>query len=125
MVTNIKLLADMNISPTTVSNLQVEGWDIIRVVEFLPATASDLEILEFAREKERVIISQDLDFSMLLAVGGYNQPSLITLRLSFTDPEAVTQKILNFLPQAEEILIQGSAVTIEDNNIRIRKLPIK
>lgn len=124
-MTNIKLLADMNISPVTVSNLQKQGWDTIRVVEILPATASDLQILEFAREEERVILSQDLDFSMLLAVGGYNQPSLITLRLSFTDPEVVTEKILQALPQTEEILTQGAAVTIEDDNIRIRKLPIK
>ncbi len=124
-MTNIKLLADMNISPATVSNLQKQGWDIIRVVEVLPATASDLEILEFAREEERVIISQDLDFSMLLAVGGYSKPSLITLRLSFTDPEAVTQKILSSLPQIKETLYEGAAVTIEDDNIRIRKLPIK
>lgn len=124
-MTNIKLLADMNISPVTVSNLQKQGWDIIRIVEILHATASDLQILEFAREEERVIVSQDLDFSMLLAVGGYNQPSLITLRLSFTDPEVVTQKILSSLPQIEEILTQGAAVTIEDDNIRIRKLPIK
>lgn len=124
-MTSIKLLADMNISPVTVSNLQIQGWDIIRVVEILPATASDLQILEFARQEERVILSQDLDFSMLLAVGGYNQPSLITLRLSFTDPEIVTEKILQALPQIEEILTQGAAVTIEDDNIRIRKLPIK
>ncbi|MBV6623730.1 MAG: DUF5615 family PIN-like protein [Rivularia sp. (in: Bacteria)] len=94
-------------------------------VEVLPATASDSEILEFARKEERVIVSQDLDFSMLLAVGGYNQPSLITLRLSFTDPEVVTRKILEALPQIEEILTQGAAVTIDDDNIRIRKLPMK
>ncbi|MGB3654739.1 MAG: DUF5615 family PIN-like protein, partial [Rivularia sp. (in: cyanobacteria)] len=103
-MTNIKLLADMNISPVTVSNLQIQGWDTIRVVEILPPTASDLEILEFARQEGRVILSHDLDFSMLLAVGGYNQPSLITLRLSFTDPEVVTEKILNALPQVEETL---------------------
>jgi predicted nuclease of predicted toxin-antitoxin system len=124
-VTNIKLLADMNISPVTVNNLQIQAWDIIRVVEILPPTASDLEILEFARQEERVILSHDLDFSMLLAVGGYNRPSLITLRLSFTDPEVVTEKILNALPQIEETLNEGAAVTIEDDNIRIRKLPIK
>ena len=62
---------------------------------------------------------------MLLAVGSYNKPSLITLRLSFTDPEVVTEKIIKTLPQIEEILTQGAAVTIEDENIRIRKLPIK
>lgn len=115
----------MNISPVTVSNLQIQAWDIIRVVEILPPTVSDLEILEFARQEERVILSHDLDFSMPLAVGGYNRPSSITLRLSFTDPVVVTEKILNALPQVEETLNEGAAVIIEDNNIGIRKLPIK
>ncbi|WP_298915798.1 DUF5615 family PIN-like protein [uncultured Nostoc sp.] len=45
----MKLLADMNISPQTVAALQGEGWDIIRVSDVLPATTSDLKILEFAR----------------------------------------------------------------------------
>ncbi|MEH1831469.1 MAG: DUF5615 family PIN-like protein [Nostoc sp.] len=49
--TDIKLLADMNISPQTVAALQGEGWDIIRVSDVLPATTSDLEILEFARRE--------------------------------------------------------------------------
>ncbi len=77
----IRLLADMNISPQTVAFLRQRGWDIIRIPEVLPATASDREILEFARQQERVIVTQDLDFSTLLALSGYNQPSLITLRL--------------------------------------------
>jgi hypothetical protein len=54
---------------------------------------------------------------MLLALGGYNQPSLITLRLSLTDPDIITQK--------EQILREGGAVTIEDGNIRTCGLPMR
>jgi predicted nuclease of predicted toxin-antitoxin system len=88
-------------------------------------TASDLEILEFARQENRVIVTQDLDFSMLLALGGYNKPSLITLRLSLTDPNIVTQKLIDTIPQVEQILIEGGAVTIEDASVRSRRLPMR
>ncbi|MBN3896675.1 MAG: DUF5615 family PIN-like protein [Nostoc sp. NOS(2021)] len=124
-MTDIRLLADMNISPQTVAVLQGEGWDIIRVSDVLPATTSDLEILEFARQENRVVVTQDLDFSMLLALGGYNQPSLVTLRLSLTDTDIITKRLMNTIPQVEQILREGGAVTIEDTAVRTRRLPMR
>lgn len=123
-MTAIKLIGDMNISPQTVTALQQQGWDIIRVPDVLPAIASDVEILNFARQENRVIVTHDLDFSMLVALSGYNQPSLITLRLSSTDLNTVNQKLLEILPQVEQQLQAGSAITIEDTAVRIRQLPI-
>lgn len=122
---DIRLLADMNISPQTVTFLRQQGWDMVRVSEVLPATASDSEILEFARREERVIVTQDLDFSTLLALGGYNQPSLITLRLLVSEPDTVNQKLIEVLPGIEQELEEGCAVTIEDTAVRIRRLPIR
>jgi predicted nuclease of predicted toxin-antitoxin system len=97
----------MNISPKTISALQQQGWDIIRVSQILPATASDQEILHLARQADRVIVTQDLDFSTLLALGGYNRPSLITLRLSTSDPDTVTQQLLRVLATREQALQDG------------------
>ena len=72
----VRILANMNISPLTVSALREVGWDIIRVSQVLPSNASDREILEFARSQERVVVTQDLDFSSLIALGGsINQAS--------------------------------------------------
>jgi len=122
---DIQLLADMNISPQTVTFLQQQGWDMIRVSEVLSATASDSEILEFARREERVIVTQDLDFSTLLALSGYNQPSLITLRLLASDPDTVNQKLIEVLPTIKQELEEGCAVTMEDTVVRIRRLPIR
>lgn len=121
---SIKFLADMNISPQTVKFLKQQGWDIIRVSDVLPMAASDIEILNFARQDNRVIITYDLDFSMLVALSGNNQPSLITLRVSSTNPIVITQKILEIIPQVETELQAGCAITINDDNLRIRKLPI-
>ena len=122
---NIRLLADVHISPKTVGDLQKQGYEIIRSSEVLPANAPDINILEFARTENWVILTQDLDFSMLVALSRYSQPSLITLRLSSAKPDIVTQKLLDVLPQIEEALQEGSAITIQDESIRIRKLPVR
>jgi predicted nuclease of predicted toxin-antitoxin system len=124
-VKNIRLLADVHISPKTVADLQKQGYEIMRSSEFLPANAPDINILEFARTQNWVVLTQDLDFSMLVALSRYSQPSLITLRLSSAKPDIVTQKLLDVLPQIEEALQEGSAITIQDESIRIRKLPVR
>lgn len=90
----LRFLANMTISPKTVEALRQQGWDIVRVSQLLPVNASDQEILDLARQEDRVVVTQDLDFSALLALGGYNRPSLITLRLSVSNPETVTKKLL-------------------------------
>lgn len=95
----IRLLANMNISPKTVGALRREGWDIVRVSQVLSVTASDQEILELARREERVVVTQDLDFSALLALAGFSRPSLITLRLLLSDPETVTKRLVDTLGQ--------------------------
>ena len=125
MAPRLRFLADMNLSPITVDALQREGWDIVRVSTLLPANASDAEILVLARRQNRVVITQDLDFSALLALGGHAQPSLITLRLSNTDPSLVTERLRQIVPQSEQALQEGSAVTVDDSSLRIRRLPIR
>ena len=122
---SIRLLADVHISPKTVADLQKQGYEIMRSSEFLPANAPDINILEFARTENWVVLTQDLDFSMLVALSRYSQPSLITLRLSSAKPDIVSQKLLDVLPQIEEALQEGSAITIQDESIRIRKLPVR
>ncbi|HVT59247.1 MAG TPA: DUF5615 family PIN-like protein [Thermoanaerobaculia bacterium] len=87
-------LADLNISPISVALLQQEGWDVIRSSEFLPVNALDEEILALARREGRTVVTQDLDFSALLALQGLDRPSLITLRLARPDPQAVARRLL-------------------------------
>ncbi len=78
-----------------------------------------------ARRQDQVVVTHDLDFSALLALGGHAHPSLITLRLSHTDPALVTERLRQVLPQLEQALREGSAVTVDDRTLRIRRLPIR
>jgi predicted nuclease of predicted toxin-antitoxin system len=118
------LLANMNISPQTVGDLCAAGWDTVRVSQLLPPTATDEEILELARNENRAVVTQDLDFSTLLALGGHDRPSLIAVRTTSSDPGFITQRLLNTLPCVEQQLDQGCVVTIEDASYRIRSLQI-
>lgn len=121
----IRILADMNISPKTVGILQQKGWDIVRVSSLLPVNTSDEEILNLAHREDRVVVTQDLDFSALLALSGRDRPSLVTMRMSVSDPETITRRLLAVLPRIEGELRKGCAVTIEETAVRIRRLPIE
>ena len=125
MTAALRLLANMNISPETVNALTRKGIDIIRVSQILPATSSDQEVLDLARRENRIVVTQDLDFSALLALGGGNRPSLLTLRMSVSDPEAITRRLPDLLPELEDMLAKGCAVSVDDFSYRIRWLPIR
>lgn len=124
-MTSLRFLADMNLSPATVADLREQGWDILRVSQVLPMDAEDFEILEFARQQNRVIVTQDLDFSELVALRGYARPSLITLRLFVSDPETIARTLRAVMPQIEDALMEGCAVTIDHLTVRVRRLPIQ
>ena len=121
----LRLLANMNISPETVNALQEKGLDIIRVSEILPVTSSDMEILDFARRENRVVVTQDPDFSALLALGGFDTPSVSTMRMRVSDPESITQKLLELLPVIQDMLAKGCVVSVDDYSFRIRWLSIR
>jgi len=122
---SLRFLANMNISPQTVAALQENGWDTVRVSEVLPVDAADETILERARNDDRAVITQDLDFSTLLALNDYCSPSLVTLRLSVSDPDTISETLISLLPGIEDELQRGCAVTIDDTAVRKRTLPIE
>lgn len=114
----------MNVSPRTVDEFQKLRVDMIRVSSLLPDNSSDEAILDLARKTGRVLVTQDLDFSALLAIHGHDRPSLITLRLSKSDPQTITDRLIEVIPQIQEALLSGCAVTVEDRVVRIRPIPI-
>lgn len=91
---DLKFIADMNISPLTVERLKIERWDILRVSEIMDVRSGDTEILDYARNQDRTVITQDLDFSEILAIKGLSKPSLISLRLENAKPDFVSQRII-------------------------------
>ncbi len=121
---SLRLICDMNVSPFTVAALCAAGWDAQRVSAVMPAKSPDDEVLDWARKDGSVVVSQDTDFSALLAIGGHSRPSLVSLRLALVDPPTISRRLLEVLPRVEEDLRSGAIIVIEDACYRVRKLPI-
>ena len=117
-------LANMNISPLTVEDLKKSGWDIVRVSEVMNKTSKDREILAYARDHNKIVITHDLDFTRLLAIGGHAKPSVINLRLENAMPDFVTTRIKEVVLAMEEELKAGVVVSVDETSARYQFLPI-
>ena len=121
----MRILADQHVSPRTVEFLRRLGHDAVRVSERLPRNASDAAILSFADTEGRVVLSQDLDFTGLIATSGQTGPSLIVLRLGSPSVEHVNEVLRSVLPGIEAAVEAGAIVSVDDDRVRIRRLPIQ
>jgi predicted nuclease of predicted toxin-antitoxin system len=114
----------MNLSPRTVEVLRENGLDAIRVSEIMPPESTDEAVLKEARNSCSVLLTQDLDFSAILALGGNASPSVVAFRLAVPDPEKVVGRFLAIVEGLESDLRSGCIVTVEDRRVRIRLLPM-
>lgn len=121
----MRLLADLHISPRTVQHLRQLGYDVVRVPELLPATSTDAAVVQCARREGRSILTQDLDYSALIALAGETQPSLISLRLRTSRIEHVNEVLEKLLPSLNADLQAGTIITVSEHRIRRRRLPLR
>jgi predicted nuclease of predicted toxin-antitoxin system len=119
----MRLLADIHISPRTVRFLNGLAHDVVRVDSVLPVTASDEEIVAKAVEEGRAVLTQDLDFSDIVALSGKAAPSLVSLRLSDSRVENVNRILELALPTLEGGKA-GFIASVEDSRVRTRPLPL-
>lgn len=121
----VEFLANMNISPLTVDRLRKLGWDIVRVSEIMDVKTKDIKLINYARKNNKVFITQDLDFSMLLAISGYEKPSVINLRLENAKPDFITNRIIEVVSELEKELEEGIVASVDEISSRYRNLPIR
>ena len=121
----MRIIADVHICPVTVQHLNSLGHDVIRSGDVLPEEAPDLEIIERAVATNRVILTEDLDFSDIIALSGVTRPSLITLRLTDARAGNVNRILVVALPGLESLVAAGILATVEDERVRVRELPVR
>ncbi|HMO12336.1 MAG TPA: DUF5615 family PIN-like protein [Actinotalea sp.] len=88
------------------------------------AKASDREIVAEAIRDARIVLTQDLDFSAIVALSGQSLPSVVSLRLTTARVELVNVRLEIVLPLIDADLRAGALVTVEDQTVRIRRLPV-
>lgn len=121
----VRLLVDVNVAPRTAAHLRAHGHDVVRVTEALEPTTPDALLVAFAIAERRVIVTQDLDFSALVALSRELGPSVVSLRLGSARIEHVNSRLLRALNSTEADLARGAIVTVEDERIRVRAVPIR
>ena len=73
----MKLLLDMNLSPTWVRFLGENGFEAVHWSTAGEPTATDAVIMAWARGRGFVVITHDLDFSAILASTEALGPSVL------------------------------------------------
>ena len=120
----MRFLIDNALSPEVARRLRDAGHDAVHVRAYGLQAAEDVAILERAADEERVIVSADSDFAMLLALMRRSKPSFILFREpGVVRAEDYVSRILGQLAQLERELASGCVVTFRRGRTRIRSLP--
>jgi predicted nuclease of predicted toxin-antitoxin system len=121
----MKFLIDNALSPTVSQCLCDAGHDSIHVRDIGLADAADAVVFAVAKEQDRILVSADTDFGMLLAQREESKPSVILFRGDITrDPHKQVAVLADNLAAITDELTTGSIVVFDGRRIRIRKLPL-
>ena len=120
----MKLLIDMNMSPSWPKKLGLGGIEAVHWSQIGPADHTDVQIMAYAAEHGFVVFTNDLDFGHLLALTNAALPSVIQVRVGNLRPSEIGHRVLDALLQLREELVQGALVTIDPERVRVRVLPL-
>jgi predicted nuclease of predicted toxin-antitoxin system len=121
----MRFLANAGISPKTVEFLRRSGHDAIHVRELAMQRAPDRVLAEKARADNRILLTFDLDFGAILALGVVDRPSVVIFRLSDERADSVNRRLEAVLSEQAAALESGALILVEDTRYRIRSLPIR
>lgn len=121
----MKCLVDVGVSRTTVQVLRGQGHEVLSLIEEHLERLSDAEILQKAKQEACIVVTFDLDFADLLALGAHTLLSVVIFRLYNQTPPSVTPRLLQVLEECGKDLVTGAIVTVEDSRYRLRRLPLE
>ena len=120
----MKFLLDMGLAQSTARHLQILGHDAVHLRDQRLQRLPDDQIIQKARAEGRIILTHDLDFSRLVAISQSQLPSVITFRLKDMRPAQVNHYLNEALDHFAAELQSGALVSIGENGIRARQLPV-
>jgi predicted nuclease of predicted toxin-antitoxin system len=120
----MNILIDMNLSPRWALFLTKHGYNAQHWSLIGNPKAKDSDIMAYAEDHDFVVLSNDLDFSAILASIRSNKPSVIQLRAKRLTPEATGAQVVTALRTLSVELQQGFLLTVDANSWRVRCLPL-
>ena len=113
------LIADENIPIEIIIKLREENFETFSVFESKRGI-SDKQIIEFAQNQPKIIVTEDKDFVDLVFAYNQKEVTVILLHYHYLEMKIITNIIINFLKN--NIIQPHTFIVITTKNIRIRKV---
>lgn len=121
----MKFLLNENISPSLAGKLSTIKLDSVHVKDVDLIGEPDIRIIEYAIVHDFTIITHDLDYSRIVSLSAKEKPSVITVRIDRINSEILFSLIKNNIDNLTPYLKKGALVTLEEDKIRFRLLPVE
>jgi len=118
----VKFLVDMPVTPRAVPHLQAAGHDAVHASAVGLSTAADERVLAIARLEGRIVVTADLDYPRLLAVGRAEGPGIVLFRGGSYSDDEMLGLLDRVLPLGSEL--ERSITVVDRDKIRRRRLPV-
>lgn len=118
---SIAILANENFPAPAIRKLRAAGIDVIAVRECMPS-ASDREVMAYARQTQRWIVTFDRDYGdLVFRKGLLPPPAILFFRQEPYPPERPADLVLAMLLGPQQVA--GCMVVISEQNIRRKRFP--
>ena len=120
----MRLLLDQGLPRSSAEILRNKGWNIQHTGEIGMSRATDRQILEYARDEQRIVITLDSDFHAILAVENLDSPSVVRIRQEGLRGPELAELVEKIWLRIGQQLENGAMATITEKAMRIRKIPL-
>ena len=113
----------MGVSPRVVEWLRSAGHDAVHLRDEGLHRLPNWQIFAKGAAESRVVLTFDLDFAEIVALGGDSRTGVVIFRLRDTRTDTVIRRLQVVLGRSAESLDEGAIVVVEDTRHRVRKFP--
>jgi predicted nuclease of predicted toxin-antitoxin system len=117
-----KFLMDADMPRSSATAVRSLGFDVEDVRDLGMRYAKDQEIMDYARDAGRVVITRDLDYGEILRYPQHPGAIILRLPTGFIAKE-VNEALLDFLSSANNDVLQQAIIIVELG--RYRRRPLK
>lgn len=119
----MNFFADHNVPAPTVRFLRAQGHDVITAYQLGMAADEDRSLLRWAKQQNRIFITLDRDFGLLVYIEEL-RTGVLYLRITKQSQAAVHQQLEHILSLYSETDLMNAFSVIEPGGHRFRILPI-
>ena len=117
----MKFLADHNIAKSTIQTLIDLGYDIKTLRYFGLQAATDDEVIDFAKKKDRILITFDQDFADIIVYPPRKYSGIIVIKIPSELPRAVNSTLKRFLMMPGLPKLGRKLIILEPTRFRLRE----